>query len=56
VWLTCLVARLNPHPGSEHDTIVLANSLENFTYETFMDSKLFWDDVPMLADCLLRRA
>ncbi|KAL4777550.1 hypothetical protein BDW60DRAFT_202441 [Aspergillus nidulans var. acristatus] len=52
--------------GSEHDTIVftmvkqwlddVANSLENFTYETFVDSKLFWDDVPMLADCLLRRA
>ncbi|KAL5003429.1 hypothetical protein BDV10DRAFT_154983 [Aspergillus recurvatus] len=52
--------------GSEHDTIVftmvkqwlddVANSLENFTNETFMDSKLFWDDVPMLADCLLRRA
>ncbi|KAL4978597.1 hypothetical protein BDW66DRAFT_16203 [Aspergillus desertorum] len=52
--------------GSEHDTIVLAmvkqwlddvaNSLGNFTYDTFTDSRLFWDDVPMLADCLLRRA
>ncbi|KAL4986994.1 hypothetical protein BDW68DRAFT_162080 [Aspergillus falconensis] len=52
--------------GSEHDTIIftmvkqwlddVANSLESFTNETFMDSKLFWDDVPMLADCLLRRA
>ncbi|KAL6232934.1 hypothetical protein BDW75DRAFT_216372 [Aspergillus navahoensis] len=52
--------------GSEHDMIVftmvkqwlddVANSLDNFTDETFMDSKLFWHDVPMLADCLLRRA
>ncbi|KAL4783116.1 hypothetical protein BJX76DRAFT_270130 [Aspergillus varians] len=51
--------------GSEHDSIVftavkqwfddVANALDQITPETFMDARYFWDEVPLLADCLLRR-
>ncbi|RDW90490.1 putative ubiquitin C-terminal hydrolase [Aspergillus mulundensis] len=52
--------------GHEHDTIAftyvkqwlddVVTSLKQFTYETYMDSRAFWDEVPLLAEFLLRRA
>ncbi|KAL4923242.1 putative ubiquitin C-terminal hydrolase [Aspergillus undulatus] len=51
--------------GSEHDTIVFAavkqwfdqvmSSLEHLTHDSFMESRYFWDEVPLLADSVLRR-
>ncbi|KAL2872647.1 putative ubiquitin C-terminal hydrolase [Aspergillus lucknowensis] len=51
--------------GSEHDTIAftlvkqwldeVVNSLDQLTHETFIESRHFWDDVPRIMTCLLRR-
>ncbi|KAL4910198.1 hypothetical protein BDW74DRAFT_144626 [Aspergillus multicolor] len=52
--------------GHEADTIAftyvkqwlddVVSSLKQFTYETYMDSRVFWDEVPLLTESLLRRA
>ncbi|KAL4938191.1 hypothetical protein BDV06DRAFT_201525 [Aspergillus oleicola] len=51
---------------SEHETIVfnavkqwfdqVAGCLDQLSHESFMDSRYFWDEVPMLSDSLLRRS
>ncbi|KAL4918129.1 hypothetical protein BDW62DRAFT_68207 [Aspergillus aurantiobrunneus] len=51
--------------GSEHDSIVftavkqwfddVVNALEHLSHELLMDSRYFWDEVPLLTESLLRR-
>ncbi|KAL2832877.1 hypothetical protein BDW59DRAFT_138793 [Aspergillus cavernicola] len=52
--------------GSEHDVIVftavkqwlddVVNSLDQLTHDSYMESRYFWDEVPVLTESLLRRA
>ncbi|KAL4968635.1 putative ubiquitin C-terminal hydrolase [Aspergillus stella-maris] len=52
--------------ASEHEVIVfnavkhwfdqVASSLNQLSHESFMDSRYFWDEVPLLIDSLLRRS
>ncbi|KAI9374010.1 hypothetical protein BJX61DRAFT_541164 [Aspergillus egyptiacus] len=54
------------HPsGSEHDALIftavkqwlddVVNSLDQLTFQTYLDSRYFWDEVPILTESLLRR-